>query len=190
MAVRAGGIAAIASLMLTTSAGIAVAPVAAAFDALAMLSARSPGVREVGAVNTKLARGKMPLVLAGEPPVMAPPVDSEFAPIPAAAALPADNPLTEVAGGNPIGGTDSFTTSDSFTPIGGGFGGGGPGGPVGIVPGGGGGGGGGGVPTPTPTPTTPVSPVPEPGIWAMMIAALFVLGGLARRQSRSETAVG
>jgi hypothetical protein len=193
-AARAGGVALIASLMFTTSAGVAVSPVAAAVDALAVLAARSPGVRDAGVFSAKLARDKLAFALGGDAPVLAPPVDSEFAPIPAAAALPADNPLGALAG--PVGGIegfgagpDGYTTSDSYTPIGGGGGlGGGSGGPAGFAPGGGGGG---GVapPVPTPTPTPGVS-VPEPGHWAMMIAALFVLGGFARRRLRSEATTG
>jgi hypothetical protein len=47
------------------------------------------------------------------------------------------------------------------------------------------------TPTPTPTetppviPTPPVSGVPEPSTWAMMMAGMFFLGTALRRKSRT-----
>ncbi len=162
------------TLLSATSAGIAVPPVASAVehvsDALSVLSARSPGVREAGALSLKGKRnGGAPRDAftpdsaansgTGDPRIFDSSADP--APIPAALDLPADPAagLVPAAVGlgnpSPFGdvvpppGPSSFTSNS-------------------IVPGGGGGGGGGGgvvpigLPTPEPTPQPTPEPTPQP----------------------------
>ena len=193
---RAAGLVLLSSMLMTTSAGVALPPITAAIDLMAALSARSPGAREVGALSNKKAR--VPLSPPGEKSSAWTPE----APIPDAVPLPPDAGAvpgivpdgSALGGPSPVGGTDRFGSSDSFVP---GFPGGvappGGGGPVGFAPpggtpgnpGGGGGtppGGGGGT---TPPGTTPNSPVPEPGGWMLMLASFALLGARLRLRKPS-----
>lgn len=168
-------------------------------DPASLLDRRSPGERDPGAkFSTKQKHAAAP---AGKPhervlaavrdPALLPPIGLPdmgapvLPPLPVFAALPA-GPL---GAGFPIGG--------GVGPAG--FGAPGIGAP--IPWGGGGGGGSGGTPTPTPTPTStptptptptstptpPVSAVPEPASWAMLLMGFATAGAILRRTGR-ETA--
>jgi len=193
---RAAGLVLLGSMLFTTSAGVALPPVAAAIDLLATLAARSPGAREVGALSTKLPR--VPLSPPGEGTKGGTPE----APIPDAVPLPPEPgavpgtaPDASALGGpNPVGGTDHFGSTDSFIPGLPGLSFPGGGGPVGFAPPGGtpgNPGGGGGTPPgnggPNPPGTTPNSPVPEPGAWLLMLASFALIGARLRLRSQSST---
>ncbi|PVX29442.1 PEP-CTERM sorting domain-containing protein [Sphingomonas pokkalii] len=199
-------VAIIAPLFITTSAGIAVAPVSAAVDALSVLAARSPGVRAEGAFSTKRLR-LLPLadadalsgseVLANLPPAIGTPL----APLPAAVPLPADTmPAGEAMMPPPAFAQIPYVALADGPPGGAGPSGSNGGGqglaPSPVFPGGGGSGGGGGgggiivAPTPTPTPPTPpppippISAVPEPASWVLMLVAFPMIGAMVRRRNR------
>lgn len=184
---RLAGLVLLGSMLITTSAGVALPPIVAAVDLLATLAERSPGAREAGVLSNKKARA--PLEAPGGASRRIP-----DAPIPDAVLLPPDAGVLPGAGpdagllGGPaaVGGTDHFGSFDSFIP---GSPGGFPvgGGPVGFAPpggtpgapGGGGGappGGGGGT-------TPPVTPVPEPGAWMLMLASFVLIGAQLRRRA-------
>jgi hypothetical protein len=183
-------------LLSTTSAGIAIAPVSAAVDALSVLAARSPGLRGAGALSTKRAR-LVPSVgaddVSGTQVFDNLPSGTPMAPLPAAVPLPADvapvgaamlppnafAQIPTIAEGAPVG-----IVSD-----GGGTGGGGGTSPATVFPGsGGGGGGGGGGIIVTPTPVTPASPVPEPSLWMMLLSSFLLFGPLLRWRLWSSAA--
>lgn len=145
-------------------------------DPLAILSDRSPGERQAGAlVQSKphLAAGPRERVLS---PVLERP-----------AAIPADlDNLAERAqelvdpglvrdGGAPVAGI-APTAPISILP-------GAPGGPIPPLPGGGSGP---TPPQPTPTPPPVVTPVPEPTSWIMMIAGIGLIGLQLRRRRAAE----
>jgi len=153
--------------------------IATLLDPLSLFAGRSPGEREGALLPTKLAKaGPEERVLsevrdrtpdAGG----APPPDSGLLPD---AALPGSRAADGLPGGPPPGDFAPFGVpfgnpggpGDGFIP-------GGPGGPS--APSGPGGPGGPGVP-----PTGPVSGVPEPGTWAVMILGFFAVGWAARRR--------
>jgi hypothetical protein len=194
---RFAGLAFLGSMLITTSAGGALPPVAAAIDLLAMIAARSPGEREAGVLSNKKAR--VPLSAPGGVASLWTPE----APIPDAVPLPPDPGALSGAGlgggapGGPegVGGTDRFGSDENFLP---GFPGGGGfpvgGGPVGFIPPGGTpgnpGGGGGGIPPggggTTPPGNPPVTPVPEPGAWILMLASVALAGAHLRRRTRTQ----
>ncbi|MBC9033065.1 hypothetical protein IAG41_11730 [Sphingomonas sp. JC676] len=198
MARRLAGLVLLGSMLVTTSAGVALPPITAAIDLLAMIAARSPGVREAGVLSNKKAR--VPLEAPGEKSSLWKPE----APIPDAVPLPPDAgavpgavPDASALGGpEAVGGTDHFGSEESF--IGGPPGGGGfpiGGGPFGFAPpggtpgnpGGGGGsppGGGGGT---TPPGNPPVTPVPEPGAWILMLASFALMGARLRLRPRRKS---
>ncbi|OYW46575.1 MAG: hypothetical protein B7Z08_12095 [Sphingomonadales bacterium 32-68-7] len=161
-------------------------------DALADLENRSPGERLVG-VAMKAARAVSQAlgVSPAEPEKRAEralprppaaPAGEEIAfaiPDPAAPLLPTEAP--ELAGLpgelGPLASLPgpSFSGGFGYVPVSGGGGSiGGGGGPGGTTPGGEGGG------------APPVSAVPEPATWAMMIMGFGLLGGAMRRQSRKN----
>lgn len=190
---RLAGLVLLGSMLITTSAGVALPPITAAVDLLATLAARSPGAREAGVLSNKKAR--VPL----EAPGGASSLWKPEAPIPDAVPLPPDAGALPGAGpgsgasalGGPegVGGVDRFGSDESFIP---GFPGGGGfpsgGGPFGFSPPGGtpgGPGGGGGTPPgggTNPPATTPTSPVPEPGAWMLMLASVTLMGAQLRRR--------
>lgn len=188
---RLGIAAATIALLSTTSAGIAVPPIAAAIrhaaDAVTLLAERSPGLRAAGAISTKGKRAHtpeaapIPAATALENVVGPKSFDltAEEAPMPAAAPLPADlfpETLTMLPSASPVGplfgGGGGSPAGSSVVPFGGSGG------------GGGGNTGGGGNPPPPPPPP---SPVPEPMAWAMMIAGFALIGSTlrGRRQERA-----
>ena len=169
------------SMLITTSSGVALPPITAALDLLATLAARSPGERGAGVLSNKKAR--VPLETPGGSSsrrISEAPIPDAVPLPPDAGALPGAELDTGVLGGPaPVGGTDHFGSYDGFVPgsPGGGF----PvgGGPAGFSPPGGGGGtppGGGGGTTP------PVTPVPEPGSWILMLASFALVGAQLRRR--------
>jgi uncharacterized membrane protein YgcG len=140
-------------------------------DPLAILSDRSPGERQGGA----LAQSKQHLATGPTERVLSPVLERPATPIPVnldnlpARAQEVIDPGSRTNPGVPGGGN------------GGGSGGGG----------GGGGSGGGGPPGPNPPgpPTPPVvTPVPEPTTWLMMIAGVALLGLQLRRRSAAHGA--
>lgn len=200
------------TLLSATSAGIAVPPVATAMnrvarsiDALGLLTARSPGVREAGAYSTKGRRNHGQDGLDKHPHDALVPdstakngiayprvfdLSAEEAPIPAALNLPED-----LAPSLPLGFPSNLTSLSPVAetvsnaaglPTSG----------NGIVPGGSSGGGGGGVspigpnnPTNPPPPPPVPSAVPEPSGWAMMLAAFFLIGGALRIRNWRKAAL-
>lgn len=188
-------------LLSTTSAGIAIAPVSDTIDALAVLAARSPGLRAEGARSTKALR-MLPLadadMLTGTeafnnlPPAAEPPM----APLPAAVALPADvGPAGEAMLPPAAFAQVPYVVAPSAVGAAPGGSGGSGGGaiPTTVFPGQGGGGGGGGggiivVPAPAPTPVPPITPVPEPGMWLLLLTAFPLVGAALRRRTRSSVA--
>lgn len=162
-------------------AGAAVA--AALRDPAALIAGRSPGERGDNLVQSKgvvrVAFSDIPkervLDETRERPVVPPEdvpgiVESLTENPEEIAGLPADKVLAAL----PPGGVIPGGRPPSILPPGG-------------SSGGGSSGGGGGIP-PGPTPTTPVSPVPEPSTWAMMIAGVFAAGAVLRRRSRPAAA--
>lgn len=148
--------------------------VATLLDPLSLFAGRSPGEREGALLPTKLAKaGPEERVLSevrdrdpgiGDPPA-APPA-SGLLPDAALPGAPAEGALP--GGGDPGG---------SFAPFGLPFG--PPGGPGdSFVPGGPGG------PPFVPPPTGPVSAVPEPGTWAVLILGFFAVGWAMRRRAQ------
>lgn len=98
------------------------------------------------------------------------PAGQEFAPLDAA-------PAAFASLAPPLAGQGGAVFNAPLASDGGGAGGGGGGG------GAGGGGGGGTPPPPPPPPPGPVSPVPEPGTWLMLMLGLFGIGTALRHRS-------
>lgn len=192
------------SLLLMTASSSGVVPGIGAGAVLAELAARSPGVR-IGGVALKAKNSRLaPASLGKASPAGAAapraPVATVMSVGPVGAA-----PVGLAAVPNSIFAPDIVLPALAGTPgsgtapvLGGGGGGGGGGGFIIAPPGGGSGGspGGGGVippgpaPTPiataspTPTPTPPVSAVPEPATWLMLIIGFGLLGGALRQRQR------
>jgi uncharacterized membrane protein YgcG len=155
-----------------------------------------------GRCETLQHDGKRPLLMSA----LAPDAPDEFGGAPGAA--PSEQPAAATAGSAPIDVAPKVEQSSPFFGFPGGYGGGAPGG----FAGGGGGGGGGGSPTsdglpnvpgitpsdsppgsdtpppgsPTPPPP-PISDVPEPGVWALLLGG-FAAIGVALRASRRRDA--
>lgn len=205
MLATAGG-----SLLLLTEFPTGIAPGAGASAALSELAARSPGMR-IGGVALKAKKKRAaPIALA-----KAAPAKREAVPglgnAPLASVMSA-GPASPVSGAPAGLGTfpGDLITPGGAAPVAVPFPGGGVPGPGGglIIGGPGGGssgslpGGGGAVtpsPTPTPTATSPVVPtptpttppvtaVPEPATWFMMIAGFGFVGGALRRRRRLHPA--
>lgn len=191
LARRSAGLVMISAMLFTTSAGVALPPVTAAADLLAMIRARSPGLREVGVLANKKPRLAPPVEASGVPGsgLSAGGIGSpRWAPTPESAMPPAEPGAPPAEGVSALGtpGTDSFGASDTVMP---GFA------PNPIVPGSGPGGifpvttstppgGGGGVVVPPPPPPPPppsTSPVPEPTGWLLMLLSFTLLGAQLRR---------
>jgi hypothetical protein len=148
----------------------------------AMLAERSPGERPEGALANLKPKRQAVLHERALPKVRAPafPAYEALAGAPPSPliALPPEVPLySTVAGGPPV----ALPLTTAATP-------GTPGGPPALsnipLPGGGGG----GIFSPPTTaatpdvPAVPVTPVPEPATWAMMILGFALMGGMLRRK--------
>lgn len=194
-----GGLALLATLLVTTETPSALLAADGGSTALAELAARSPGARVGGvalkakprraalspvasalgpeaeattpaaALGSPLPEGPIP---TGVPGIVLP--DFAAPPVP----TPADAGGTAAAPGFPEfgGGLPPIAGPAIFLPPGGGGGGGGGG--TGVTPNPG--------PTPMPTPTVPGVPpaIPEPSTWLMLIAGFGVIGGAMRRKRR------
>ncbi len=143
--------------------------IATLLDPLSLFAGRSPGEREGALLPTKLAKaGPEERVLSEvrdrDPGVGAAPPDPGLLPD---AALPGSR-LADGLPGGPAGGFTPFGLP--FSP---------PGGPGdGFIPGGPGG------PPFVPPPTNPpVSGVPEPGTWVVLILGFFAVGWAMRRRA-------
>lgn len=163
-------------------------------DPLSIFSMRSPGARASGALTQSKPRAQ---------PVPAPVGAPAFGPVPPKTAggtgssriiypevIPSFEPVYPVPVESPV------TEDVGFMPDGAGSFGAGGAGPGLFVEGIGGGsmGGGGGMPAvpgsaPPPEATLPVSAVPEPGTWLMMIAGFFLLGAALRIRRRDDEIV-
>lgn len=166
-------------------------PMAGLADPLSILAGRSPGSRVAGALfSTKpqrVASGDRENPPGANIPRVSPPTERVLSTV-RDRPVPVPRPESGVVGPGivppvgssavvpPGGGVVVPATDNPVLPPGGG----------GFVPisGGGGGGGGGVIPVVPVTPTPPVSNVPEPDVWAMMILGGFALGVMLRRQRR------
>ena len=167
---------------------------AAVMDPMSVLSGRSPGARDAGALyQTKPGMARKVPTSRVRTPVR--PAETGFVPVvPGLPVMDAEVP-TGLLPGVPVE-TGLGPPIDLATPLVGGGGGFGPGviGGGGFIGGGGGGGvvtpptGGGGTVTPPGDGGTPVSPVPEPATWLSMIVGFAFVGASMRRRRRLATA--
>ena len=198
----------LASLLAYPSsvASVAQPGVTAAANLVALLAARSPGERPTGAAATKQKLIKAPRqrALSATGAEEEPTAGTQTARLLPQMVVPESLPGRDAATGLPVASIDlppeaapvqAALAGDQSVPAFGGIGGGSPAGIVfaGAPPGGGGGGivappGGGEVVNPPPggggpVITPPVSAVPEPGTWAMMLLG-FAMVGLGLRRKR------
>lgn len=192
------------SLLLLTGFPSGLSADAGTSEALAELAARSPGARIGGiALKAKTKRGA-PLVRAAAlgrapTPASAVPIASVMGAGPEGPLGSAPTALETMPGALIAPGAPAITALPAPGGIGFVPGPGGGGVVIGPGPGSGGTPGGGGaiVPTPTPTPSSPsaptstptptippVSAIPEPGTWLMLIAGFGLLGAAMRKQRR------
>jgi hypothetical protein len=167
----------------------------------ALLDARSPGERTEAAIHSKSIKAAAPrhrvksLVKAPKAgDVAAQTPQTPAAPVPS---LPQEAPIvssSDAAFEEAVSALETVPVTvqqAALLPPAGGSGGAGGGGLIFAPPGGGGGGGSIGNPPPdaptgTPPATSPVSPVPEPGTWLMMLLGFGFIGFSMRRHRESR----